>query len=111
MDVERQNKLLDLGRTLLSELDLDALLGRIVETAREITGARYAALGILDDRRERLDQFLTAGIDAETRAKIGDLPRGRGVLGILIRDPCPLRLGDVGAHTESYGFPLDHPPM
>jgi signal transduction histidine kinase len=111
MDPERQNKLITVGRTLLSELDVDTLLRRILDVAREVTGARYAALGILDDRRERLDQFSTVGIDAETRATIGDLPRGRGVLGALIRDPQPLRLADLGAHPQSYGFPLGHPPM
>jgi signal transduction histidine kinase len=111
MDPERQTKLIAVGRTLLSELDLDTLLLRIVEVAREVTGARYAALGVLDDRRERLDQFVTAGIDEDARAEIGDLPRGRGVLGVLIRDPRPLRLTDVGAHPQSYGFPLGHPPM
>src|SRR4051794_34582207 len=98
MDHERQTKLIAVGRTLLSELELDALLERILDVAREVTGAQYAALGILDDRRRELDQFLTAGIDNETRAKIGDLPRGRGVLGVLITDPRPLRLADVGAH-------------
>src|SRR3954471_3956557 len=111
MDAERQNKLIAVGRTLLSELDLDALLSRILDVAREVTGARYAALGVLDDRREQLDQFLTAGIDDDTRAEIGDLPRGRGVLGALISDPRPLRLADVGRHAQSYGFPLGHPPM
>ena len=79
--------------------------------ARELTGARYAAIGVLDERRERLERFLTAGIDEETHRAIGDLPRGRGVLGVLIRDPRPLRLADVGLHAQSYGFPLAHPPM
>src|SRR3954447_933547 len=111
MDPDRQTKLLAVGRTLLSELDLDVLLARIVEVSREITGAQYAALGILDDRREHLSQFVTSGIDQQTRAKIGDLPHGRGVLGVLIREPRPLRLDEVGSHPESYGFPLDHPPM
>ena len=61
---------------------------------------------MLDERRELLDQFLTKGIDEQTHRAIGDLPHGRGVLGVLIRDPKPLRLADVGAHPESYGFPL-----
>jgi signal transduction histidine kinase len=111
MDPERQNKLIAVGRTLLSEFDAETLLNRILDVAREVTGARYAALGILDDRRESLDQFATAGIDAETHAAIGDLPRGRGVLGVLVRDPRPLRMADVGAHAQSYGFPPGHPPM
>src|SRR6185437_7270912 len=71
----------------------------------------YAAIGVLDERREALERFLTAGIDEETHRRIGDLPRGRGVLGVLISDPHPLRLHDVGAHPRSYGFPLNHPPM
>src|SRR4051812_27252999 len=111
MDAQRQTKLIEVGRSLLSELDLDTLLSRILDVAREVTGARYAALGILDERRERLAQFLPAGVDAATHADIGDLPRGRGVLGVLISDPRPLRLRDVGTHPQSYGFPLGHPPM
>ena len=83
----------------------------MLEVARELTGARYAAIGVLDERREQLERFLTAGIDEETHRAIGDLPRGRGVLGVLITDPKPLRLADVGAHPQSFGFPLAHPPM
>ena len=83
----------------------------MLEVARELTGARYAALGVLDERRERLERFLTVGIDDATHAAIGDLPRGNGILGILISDPHPLRLRDVGEHPQSYGFPLNHPPM
>src|SRR5438128_1722807 len=111
MDPERQDKLIAVGRTLLSELDLDTLLTRILDVARDLTGARYAAVGVLDDRRQRLEQFLAAGIDAETHARMGDVHRGRWVLGVVIRDPRPLRLADVGAHPQSYGFPLGHPPM
>ena len=80
----------------MSELDLDVVLERVLEVARELTGARYAALGVLDERRVELERFLTSGIDAETRAAIGDLPRGHGILGVLIRDPRPLRLDDIG---------------
>ena len=69
----RLQRLVEVGRTLLSELDLDAVLQRLLEVARELTGARYAAVGVLDDRRERLERFLTAGLDAETRQAIGDL--------------------------------------
>ena len=87
------------------------MLDRVLEVAREITGARYAALGILDEEKRELEQFLTVGIDDEQRSRIGSLPRGRGVLGLLIRDPKPLRLDDVGSHPDSYGFPPDHPPM
>jgi signal transduction histidine kinase len=111
MDAKTLTRLIDVGRGLLSELDLDALLARMLEVARELTGAQYAAVGIMDERREGLERFLTSGISAAGRAAIGDLPRGHGVLGLLIEDPHPLRLADVGAHPRSYGFPLSHPPM
>jgi len=111
MDEARLRQLLDVGRSLIAELDPDVLLDRLLEVAQRMTGAKYAAIGVLDERRELLEQFLTKGIDEETHRAIGDLPHGRGVLGVLIHDPQPLRLADVGAHPESYGFPLAHPPM
>jgi signal transduction histidine kinase len=104
-------RLLDAGRSLMTELDLGAVLDRVLETAREITGARYAALGILNEERSELEQFLTSGVDEETHRAIGALPRGRGVLGVLIENPRPLRLPDVGRHPGSYGFPAGHPVM
>ncbi|MFI5008906.1 MAG: GAF domain-containing protein [Solirubrobacterales bacterium] len=104
-------RLLDVGQALVTELDQKAVLDQVLQAAREITGARYAALGVLDDRRSELEQFLTAGIDEETHRKIGALPRGRGVLGALIEQPEPLRLADVGLHPSSYGFPVGHPVM
>jgi signal transduction histidine kinase len=104
-------KLLEVGRALVAELDVEVVLRRVLETARELTGARYAALGILDPRKEELERFVFLGIDDETRRAIGPLPRGGGVLGELIRDPRPLRLGDVTQHPRSYGFPPAHPPM
>jgi signal transduction histidine kinase len=103
--------LLNVGRSLMTELDLDAVLDRVLQTAREITGARYAALGILNEERSELEQFLTSGVDGETHRTIGALPRGRGVLGVLIEHPRPLRLPDVGRHPSSYGFPSGHPVM
>ena len=111
MEETRLLRLLEVGRSLIAELDPEAVLDRLLDVAQELTGARYAAIGVLDDRRERLERFLTRGIDEETHRAIGDLPRGRGVLGVLIHDPRPLRLSDVGSHPESYGFPLAHPPM
>ncbi len=84
---------------------------RLLDVARELTGARYAAIGVLDERRESLADFITAGIAAEAHTAIGDLPRGRGVLGLLISNPMPLRLSDVGDHVRSYGFPPGHPAM
>lgn len=105
------HQLLDVGRTLTSELDQRIVLERVLETAREITGARYAALGVLNERHSGLERFLTAGIDEQARTKIGELPHGRGVLGVLIERPQPLRLSDVSEHPSSYGFPAGHPPM
>ena len=96
---------------LYSELSLDALLQRLVEVAAELTGARYAALGVIDPSGLQLERFLTTGIDADTQALIGDLPRGRGILGALIRDATPLRLHDLAADARSVGFPPNHPPM
>jgi GAF domain-containing protein len=104
-------RLLDVGRELTKELDQDTLLERVLETAREVTGARYAALGVLNEQGDGLERFLTAGIDDATRRTIGDEPRGRGLLGELIERPAPLRLADVGEHPRSYGFPPGHPSM
>ncbi len=104
-------RLLDVGRSLLAELDLDEVLHRVLDVARELTGARYAALGVLDESHTRLAQFLTSGIDEEAARRIGDKPRGHGVLGELIRSPAPLRLDNVADHVRSYGFPPNHPPM
>jgi signal transduction histidine kinase len=102
---------LDLASGVLSDLDVEAVLGRVLEAARELTGAEYAALGVLDRSQRELERFITAGVDEPTRGRIGALPRGRGVLGELIDDPRPLRLADVDAHPRSYGFPAGHPPM
>ena len=108
---ERLEQLLEVGRTIVSELELETLLRRVLVAARDLTGAAYAALGILNEDKSGLERFLHAGIDEQTRREIGPLPRGRGVLGELIRHPRPLRLPDVGAHPRSYGFPPSHPEM
>ena len=102
---------LGIARGVLSDLDLETVLERVLASACELTGARYAALGVLDAPRGALARFLTVGLDTETRQAIGTLPTGRGVLGELITHPVPLRLADVGAHANSYGFPAGHPPM
>ena len=104
-------RLLDVGRELVTEFDLSVVLARVLQTAREITDAQYAAVGILNEQRTELEQFLTAGVDEDRKMAIGDLPRGRGVLGTLIEHPEPLRLADVGRHPSSYGFPAGHPVM
>jgi signal transduction histidine kinase len=108
---EELTRLLAVGRALVSELDLEAVLHQVLQTASELTSARYAALGILNEGKSELERFLTIGIDEETRRTIGPLPRGQGVLGELIRNPQPLRLPDVTEHPRSYGFPAGHPPM
>jgi two-component system, NarL family, sensor histidine kinase DevS len=104
-------QLLDVGQAVVTELDQQAVLDRVLAAARKITGARYAAIGVLNEDRSELEQFLTVGIDKATRESIGALPRGRGVLGRLIEHPEPLRLDDVGQDPSSYGFPAGHPPM
>jgi signal transduction histidine kinase len=103
--------LIGLGQQVLEETEIETVLVRVLAAARELTGARYAALGVLNERRDGLERFVTDGIDAETRRALGEPPRGHGVLGELIREPRPLRLPDVGAHPRSYGFPIGHPPM
>jgi GAF domain-containing protein len=108
---EKLRRLLDVRRTLASESDYERLLERVLEEGRAITGARYAALGVLDQERVGLERFLTSGADAVTRDAIGEPPRGRGVLGVLISDPRPRRLANVAEHPDSYGFPAGHPPI
>ena len=102
---------LKVARSVLEQLDTEQVLERVLEAARELTGARYAALGVLDESRNELSRFLTQGLDEDQRRRIGSLPTGRGVLGELIRSPKPLRIADVGSHPYSYGFPVGHPPM
>jgi len=108
---DRTRALVEAGIALSSELSLDAVLQKLVETAATLTGARYAALGVLDPSGGRLERFITTGIDDRTRAEIGDLPSGRGILGVLIRDAHPLRLHELGDDPRSVGFPPGHPPM
>ena len=86
-------------------------LDRVTQLARELTGARYVALAILNERGTGLEHFLTAGVDEETRRATGHPPRGHGLLGRLILDPHPLRIADVRKHPSSYGFPEGHPVM
>jgi signal transduction histidine kinase len=103
--------LLEASRALAAELSLESLLERIVEVAAELTGSQYAALGVIDRSGTQLERFVTHGIDAATSASIGDPPRGRGVLGVLIREAKPLRLRDLSEDPRSVGFPPGHPPM
>ena len=96
---------------LTSELSHEALLQKVVETAAALTSARYAALGVIDEAGVALERFVTTGIDPATHASIGDLPRGRGILGVLIREARPLRLHDLREDPRAVGFPANHPPM
>jgi signal transduction histidine kinase len=108
---DRLEALFDASLALNAELSLDALLQRVVETAASLTGARYAALGVIDETGAALERFVTTGVDAEAHRAIGDLPHGRGILGVLIRDARPLRLHDLAEDPRSVGFPPNHPPM
>lgn len=110
-DADRLRLLVEAGIALSGELSLDALLQKIVETAAHLTRARYAALGVVDRTGQRLERFLTFGIDDETRARIGDEPRGRGLLGIVIRSTDAVRVHEISEHPSSVGFPPHHPVM
>ena len=107
---DRLRGLLDAVVTIGSDLSLPDVLRRIVESACRLSGARYGALGVVGAER-RLSQFITVGLTDEERARIGDLPQGRGVLGLLIEEPHAVRLHDLAASSSSYGFPANHPPM
>jgi signal transduction histidine kinase len=111
LDHDRLRRLIEAGRSVVAERELEGVFSRLLDVARELTAAKYAAIGVLDEARENLADFITAGIDPEAHNLIGDLPRGRGVLGLLISNPEPLRMADVGAHVRSYGFPQGHPAM
>ena len=102
--------LLEAVTAISSDLDLASVLTRIVESATALTDARYGALGVLGTDGE-LVEFVTTGLDAHEREQIGHLPRGRGILGVIIDDPSGLRLPDLNAHPASVGFPPHHPPM
>jgi signal transduction histidine kinase len=108
---QRLRALLEASTAIASELSLEVLLRRLVTTAADLTGARYAALGVIDRSGLQLEQFITTGVDDETHRAIGELPRGRGILGVLISEATPLRLHDLGEDTRSVGFPANHPPM
>jgi len=108
---DRVRRLVETGIALSSELSLEALLQRLIETAVELTGAAYGALGVIDRAGTGLEQFITVGIDAETHAAIGALPRGRGLLGAMIQNGSALRLKEISADSRSIGFPPGHPAM
>jgi signal transduction histidine kinase len=107
----RLRALVEAGIALASELSLDGLLQRLTGLAAELTGARYAAMGVIDASGSQLERFITHGVDDATRAAIGDPPHGRGILGALITDASPLRLHAIAGDPRSVGFPANHPPM
>jgi signal transduction histidine kinase len=107
----RFRQLVDAGIALSSELSLDAVLQKIVETAASLTGARYAALGVINEARTGLERFIVTGVTPEQYAAIGDPPHGRGILGALITDARPLRMPRLADDRRSVGFPPNHPPM
>ena len=107
----RRRALVEAGIAITSELSLDAVLQTLIRIAAELTEARYSALGVIDRSGQALDRFVTYGIDDATRATIGDLPRGKGILGVLIADARPLRLDDLTTDSRAVGFPPNHPPM
>ena len=107
---DRKDVLLEAGLTLASELSLPIVMQRVVDIATQITDARYGALGVIGDSGE-LVEFVTTGISAKRRRAIGPLPRGRGILGLLIDEPRPVRIANIVDHPRSVGFPANHPPM
>ncbi len=103
--------LLDATIAMGTSGSLGELLQRLVDSAREVVGARFAALGVLSPDGASLAEFVTSGLTEAERARIGDLPRGRGLLGLLITEPRPIRTRDIARHPQRYGFPPHHPPM
>ena len=103
--------LIEAGISLAAEQALDRVLQAVVDVARSLTGARYAALGIVNDAGTGLSDFITSGLTPQQRERIGDLPTGHGILGLLVRDARPIRLHDLSEHPVSVGVPSHHPPM
>jgi len=110
-DPVKLRRVLEATLLLEAELDLSTLLRHFIEEARSMTGARYGAIGVLNDDRTGLAEFITVGLDPDEEERIGPRPAGRGVLGLLITDPHPVRLADLSSHPDSYGFPPNHPRM
>jgi signal transduction histidine kinase len=107
----RFERLLAAGVAIYARHDIDHVLQEVVDAARDVVGARYAALGVLGDDRKTLVQFVTSGLDDATRRRVGDPPTGRGLLGHVIDEGKPIRSADINRHPQRYGFPPHHPPM
>ncbi|MEI2703132.1 MAG: GAF domain-containing protein [Baekduia sp.] len=105
------DRLLAMSQSLVRVLDIEAVLSQLLEAARELTGGRYAAIGILDEDRSQFARFVANGIDYGEQGLLGERPTGRGVLGTVIRALTPVRIDDIAAHADSSGFPEGHPPM
>jgi two-component system, NarL family, sensor histidine kinase DevS len=110
-ETDRLRELVETGIAINSELSLDGVLERIVEAAARVTGARYAALGVIDPMGSGLERFVTYGMTPDVQTRIGDPPHGRGILGILINDARAMRLHDLTQDPRSVGFPPGHPQM
>jgi signal transduction histidine kinase len=110
-DPAKLRRLMDAILMIEADVELPLLLRHLVEEACSLVDARYGALGVLNGARTGLEQFLTVGLSEEEELRIGPRPTGRGVLGLLITEPEPLRLANLAAHHDSYGFPEHHPPM
>ncbi len=107
----RLQRRFEIAGRLVDRGEPDVVFDEILGAARELTGARYSAIGVLNEQRDGLERFHAAGVDEEIHRAIGHAPRGRGALGMLILDPQPLRLDDIAAHPSGYGFPDAHPVM
>jgi signal transduction histidine kinase len=110
-DPEKLRRLMAAVLMITADVELPELLHDLVREARSLVGARYAALGVLNSTRTAVEEFLTTGLTEEEEARIGPRPTGRGVLGLLITEPVPLRIANLADHPERYGFPPNHPPM
>jgi signal transduction histidine kinase len=110
-DPTKLRRVLEAALLIERDLELPVLLRHVVEEARSMTGARYGALGVLNDDRTALSEFITVGLEPDEERRIGARPTGRGVLGLLIAHPEPLRLANLNDHPNGFGFPPNHPPM
>jgi len=108
---QRFRRLISAGLAVFSHHTLDGVLQEVADAAREVVGARYAALGVLAPDSQHLSNFVTSGLGQAERERIGDLPSGRGLLGVVIREARPIRTTDIARHPQRFGFPPHHPPM
>ena len=110
-DASKLRRIIEAMLLIGADLDLPGILRQVIEEACSITGARYGAIGVLNSERSGLSEFITVGLDPDVEQRIGRRPKGLGILGLVIDHPEPIRIADLSAHPNRYGFPLDHPPM